>query len=166
MVSFRLDDDCWPADFKLLVAQGEESLRIITGFQDASFRISEASWNLDLDSGTVVFASADGIKATCEVQIVGTYNTRDGTWLWGWDHPSVRPELRMHAHRAKKYGEEHGIACLITRKFECSESDAWKFTAFASHLSAGQGAYCGPADGTLIFMTFTSVVLRKDGPND
>jgi hypothetical protein len=165
MVSFHIQDRDWPPEYKLVVARAEEELRILTGYCDRAFGLSEAAWNLDLDSGTVVFTSKEGIKATCAVQIAGTYNPRDGTWLWAWDHPSLQPPLRLHALAARAFGEAQGIACLTKRKFECSEDDAWRLTAVACHLGKGQGAYRGPTDGADIFMTLASVVLKKEEPN-
>jgi len=165
MVSFHLQRRDWPPEFELIVERAEEELRIMTGLSDRTFGISEAAWNLDMDAGTVVFTSKEGIKATCAVQIAGTYDPRDGTWLWAWDHPSVPSPLRSHAQAARDFGEARGIACLTKRKFECSEDDAWRLTAVACHLGRGQGAYRGPTNGAHIFMTLASVVLKKEEPN-
>ncbi len=68
-----------------------------------------------------------GPRRPAPVQIRGTYDTADGTWLWGWDHPSVQPPLDEHARKLKAYGQEHGIAPLTTRKLSCTEADAWDF---------------------------------------
>jgi hypothetical protein len=99
------------------------------------------------------------VTATAPVQIIGTYNTLDGTWLWGWDHPSVLPPLQEHARRVREYGEQHGIESLTTRKLGCDENEAWEFTALACHLCEAQGAYRGPAGTALVFMTFGEVSL-------
>jgi hypothetical protein len=116
---------------------------------------------VDQDAGEVYFTSPTGVVATCPVQIVGTYNTEDGTWLWGWDHPSVDEPLQEHARAVRKYGERHGIPSLTTRKVACSEAEAWEFAALACHLCDAQGAYRGPMDATLVFLTFGSVSLSQ-----
>src|SRR4051812_7939889 len=109
MTSPHLRHSDWSAEFRLVVACAEEDLRIKSGFCDQTFGLSEAAWHLDLDAGTVVFTSKEGIKATCAVQIAGTYDPRDHTWFWAWDHPSVRPPLRLHAQTARDFGNAHGI---------------------------------------------------------
>jgi len=148
-------------DYRKFVEQSMEELRIKTGAHDATWRLGEADWSVDQDTGKIVFTRPDGITATCSVQIVGTYNTEDGTWLWGWDHPSVQPPLQEHARRVRAFGEERGIEALTTRKLKCAESDAWEFAAMACRLGDAQGAYRGPSGPALVFMTFSDVQLSK-----
>ncbi len=150
-------------EFRRFLAQSMEDLRIKTTAHDSMWHLSEAAWSVDQDAGTIVFKVPDGTVATCRVQIIGTYNTADGSWLWGWDHPSVKPPLGAHAHQLKAYGEEHGIVPLTTHKLTCTENDAWQFAALACRLCEAQGAYRGPAGPTLVFMTFYKVTLHKPG---
>lgn len=147
--------------FKRLLAQSIEELRAKTAAQDATWHLGDSDWNVDQDTGEIVFTSPKGIVATAPVQIIGTYNTRDGTWLWGWDNPSVEPALQQHALEVRAYGEKHGVAQLTTRKLTCTEDDAWMLTALACKLCGAQGVYRGPADTTFIFMTFGVVTLTN-----
>jgi hypothetical protein len=84
-------------DFDTLLDRSMEELRIKTAAHDATWQLSKADWDIDQDAGTITFTSPNGITATCPVQIIGTFNTLDNTWLWGWDHPSVDPALQEHA---------------------------------------------------------------------
>jgi transcription elongation factor Elf1 len=86
-------------DFDTLVERAVEELKLKTAAHDGIWQLSQADWDVDQDAGTVVFTAPNGIIATCAVQIIGTYNTEDGTWLWGWDHPSVDPALQDHARQ-------------------------------------------------------------------
>ena len=101
------------------------------------------------------------MRAEAPVQIIGTYNTEDGTWLWGWDHPSVLPPLADHARQLLNYGKEHGFARLTTRTFACSERTCWELTALAFLLCRANGAYRGPAGPALVFMTFGELKLTR-----
>src|SRR5262245_56420707 len=116
-----------PDEYRRLVEQGMEELRLKTAAHDAGWRIGEADWDVDQDAGFIVFTRSDGIKATCPVQIIGTYNTDDGTWLWAWDHPSVVPALQQHARQVRAYGEQSDIEPLVTQKLACDEYEAWEF---------------------------------------
>ncbi len=118
---------------------------------------------MDQDTGLITFTGKQ-VTATAPVQIIGTCNTQDGTWLWGWDHPSVADALAEHARRVHEYGEQHGIAELTTRKLACDEMQAWAFTALACHLCEAQGAYRGPAGTALVYMTFGGVTLSPSKP--
>jgi hypothetical protein len=153
-------------DFPTLLAQSLEELRIKTAAHDGTWHLGQAAWAVDQDTGQIVFTAPGGITATCPVQIVGTYNTADGTWLWGWDHPSVEPALQEHARLVWAYGERHGIAKLTTRKLRCSEAEAWEFAALACKLGEAQGGYRGPAGQTMVFMTFGEVHLSRADRGD
>lgn len=146
-------------DFQTLLEQSMEELRLKTEAHDGTWRLGECSWNVDQDMGTIVFTRPDGITATCSVQIIGTYNTLDNTWLWAWDHPSVVLSLQDHAWKVREYGETNSIDRLTTRKFNCSETEAWELTALACKLCNAHGGYRGTAGTTLVFMTFDQVSL-------
>jgi len=146
-------------DYPTLLAQSLEELRLKTEAHDGTWRLGECSWSVDQAAGTIFFTRPDGMTAICPVQIIGTYNTLDQTWLWAWDHPSVVPALQNHAWKVCAYGEDQGIERLTTRKFTCSETEAWELTALACKLCEAQGAYRGPAGTTLVFMTFGTVTL-------
>jgi hypothetical protein len=150
-------------DYARLVARSEEALRTKTAGHSAAWGLDRAaSWAVDQQAGTLVFTHEDGTVATAAVQIVGSLDTRLGTWLWGWDHPSVRPPLRAHAERVRAHGEEHGIAELTTLELPADEARAWRFAALACELNDAQGAYRGPAGDVLTFMTFGTVELSRD----
>ena len=121
-------------------------------------------WSADLDAGLIVFEFSDGVKATAPIQVVGTYNQQDDTFLWGWDHPSVPEPLRKHAALAKQWGEKNQVENFVNRKVYCSEDDAWSFAAVANRLANANGVYRGPSGTTLVFMTFGEVKLEKTKP--
>lgn len=117
-------------------------------------------WDVDLETGLLSF-SGDGRIVTAPVQVIGTYNSEDGTWLWGWDHPSVSAPLAYDARLVRDFGARHKLQALTTRQIVCDEDDAWQFTALACHLAAAAGAYRGPAGSTFVFMTFGEVTIAK-----
>jgi hypothetical protein len=149
------------SEYTTLVEQSLEELRLKTAAHDGAWRLSEADWSVNQDEGTILFTRPDGITATCPVQIIGTYDTQSGTWLWGWNHPSIIPALQEHARQVRAYGEQLGIERLTTQEAVCDESEAWEFTALACKLCAAQGAYRGPAGAVFVFMTFGTVSLSQ-----
>lgn len=115
-------------------------------------------WSADLESGTIKFTSATKI-VSAPVQVIGTYNTLDGTFLWGWDHPSVSEPRGADARLARQFGQLQNLPLFTTRKVECTAEQAWSFTAVALYLSGAQGAYRGPAGTTMVFMTFGEMTI-------
>ena len=81
--------------------------------------------------------------------------------MWGWDHPSVDEDKADHAKLAKAFGVEHGLEQYTSRKVECTEDDAWSFTALSSRLANANGAFRGTAGPTQIYMTFGEISLTK-----
>ncbi len=118
-------------------------------------------WDLDQKTCELVFSNADGYKAICPAQIIGSYNSTDKTWLWAWANPSVIAPLKVDALKVKAYGEKHKITELTMPGWRGTEADAWNMVALAVKLCSGQGAYRGPAGDTYFFISYGPVVLTK-----
>ena len=86
-------------------------LGALTAAHDGAWQLGQADWSVDQDVGTIEFTSPKGIRAVAPVQIVGTYDTEQRSWLWGWDHPSVAPALAADAKHVLAFGREHGSRC-------------------------------------------------------
>lgn len=147
--------------FDALIAQSMEELSLKTSAHDGMWQIRSADWNVDLDGGTLMFTASGGTVATCDVQIIGTRNTEDGSWMWGWKHPSVPVPLQRHARVVREYGAKHNDRWLTVQMLEMPEDKAWQLTALACKLNEAQGAYRGPVGPTELFMTFGNVRLTK-----
>jgi uncharacterized protein DUF6882 len=153
-----------PADPPALrreIERAMNGLAEVTAAHDGTWHLGEADWSLDQDDGNLVFTTPQGLRAVAPAQIIGTYNTRDGTWLWGWDHPSIQPPLARDAKAVLAYGRQHGYERLTTRKLQCTEAEAWELTGLAFMLCDANGAYRGPAGTALVFMTFGDVKLSQ-----
>jgi hypothetical protein len=147
-------------DYGTLMERAANELGLKTATAVSLFHIDEADWAVDEDAGTITFTASD-IQATAPVQIIGTFNPHDSTWLWAWDHPGFGEPLRKHAETVRRYGQQQQIEELTQRKLVCAENDCWQFTALACCLNGAQGAYRGPAGGPFVFMTFGTVTLSK-----
>lgn len=150
-----------PPGLRQEIEKAMNGLAAVTSAHDATWQLGEAEWSLDQDDGNLVFTTPRGMRAVTPAQIIGTYNTEDGTWLWGWDHPSVAPALAEDAKKVLAYGRQHGYAKLTTRKLQISEQEAWELTALAFLVCGKNGAYRGPAGSALVYMTFGKVELSK-----
>lgn len=151
-------------DSIVFIRESTEAQRAAVSFHAQTWHLGEeVTWDADQDTGRIRFTFKDGRIAEADFQIVGTYNTLDGTFLWGWDHPSVGKPLRKHAELAKEFGLKHALANFTQRKVECSKEQAWEFTAVAARLGKATGTYRGPAGTALVYMTFGKVQLSTLG---
>jgi hypothetical protein len=152
----KVDD---PANYMEAAIEG---LRRQTSVHASSWHFGrEETWAADLDEGRVVFTFSDGTRAIAPIQVVGTYNTLDGTFLWGWDHPSVPDSLRDHAKLAQQWGTVNHVRDFTERSVTCSEDDAWRFAAVTNRLADATGIYRGPAGPALVFMTLGEIRLER-----
>ena len=149
----------YPPALQPQIEKAVHHLSALTAAHDGAWHIGEAGWSVDQDAGTIVFDAPNGVRAVAPAQIIGTYDTRQETWLWAWDNPSIAQALAEDARRVQAFGREHGFEILTARKLTCSEEQCWELTALACLLCGAQGAYRGPADATLIFFTFGDVAL-------
>ena len=102
------------------------------------------------------------MHASAPVQIVGTTNSDDGSFLWGWDHPSVPPELAEHAELARAFGEAHGLPSTAIEKSNATTCGPGEFAAVAMRLGGASGTYRGQASETAcVWMTFGAVTLSQ-----
>lgn len=115
---------------------------------------SETNWNLDINEGWLSWTFGDGRVVQAAVQVVGTYNTKNNSFMLGWDHPSVPEPLRRAAQQVHTLGQELGIHRWTTRSVDCTEDEAWQFTALAAQQDGASGAYRGDANGTWVYMSF------------
>ncbi|QDU58008.1 hypothetical protein Pan181_42330 [Aeoliella mucimassa] len=137
-----------------LIAASLEELQIKTETHDRLWHLTESEWGVDQDEGVLEFATPAGLIVTCKVQIIGTYDTTNSTWLWSWDNRSIEPALTEDASKLREYGQAHDLEELTTRKLDITEEKCWEFTALACKLCEAQGGYRGPAGTTMVFMTF------------
>lgn len=150
------------AEADLIIGRSIEALKLQTEAHSAAWGFGSLDrWDVDLDGGTLKFSSEDGFEAVAPVQVVGTYNTLDGTFLWAWDHPSIPEERAKASLLARHFGEEHALPGYTVRKVECDEETAWEYAAVTNHLANMQGAYRGPSGTTHVFMVFGEVTLSK-----
>lgn len=149
------------------VAQSVEGLRGQEAILRERYRLGqEAHWYVDQDTGKLRLEFADGMVATAPVQIVGSFNPRDQTFMWGWANESVDPALRRAALLAKAWGTENRMERYTTAKLDSSIEEAWEFTAVVARLDAATGAYQVDAGGPLVFLTFGTVEFTKPAKVD
>lgn len=130
------------------------------------FHLDECRWDVDQTKGEIVFSrEANGaiIDARAPVQIIGSFNPEDASWLWSWANPSILEPLTAHARELRDFGEARNIAMLQSRKLSCKESDCWPLAALACMINQAEGVYRGPTGGPFVFMTFGRVQLSKRG---
>lgn len=148
-------------DPELAFARAISGLEQLTAFNQQTWDQGGVDWSVYLDEGIIEFSNDKGWLISAPVQVIGTYDTRDGSFMWGWKHPSVPEASAVAAQLVHDYGERHDLGTLTTNLVSISEDEAWELTALAAYLSESQGAYRGPIGTTLVYMTFGTITITK-----
>jgi hypothetical protein len=121
-------------------------------------------WDVDQAKGTITFTNTKKghKKLVGKVQIIGSFNSDDDTWLWGWANKTVDDELKKDALKLKAYGEKNKLKKLTQEQWEGEINDAWKMTALAVKLLGAEGAYRGPAGKLYVFMVIRDLKVPKE----
>jgi hypothetical protein len=144
----------------MAVDQAFNELQAKTTAHVRLWHLDVADWSLNQDDGNITFeAPSFNIRATAPAQIIGSFNVRDSTWLWGHLNPSVEPALA--ALSRKLYDHCVQAKFNVSHKMKFKEDVAWKLAAIACKLNQGQGVYRGPAGDTMVFIEFGTVALAK-----
>ncbi len=151
-------------EFESVVAGAREALSLATSAHSATWHMDRATrYDVDLQRGSLVWSFDDGTRAEAQIQVVGTYNSCDRTFMWAWRHPSIPADLAKHASEVRRLGEEMGEPRLTSAKIAASEDEAWSFAALAMRLGNASGAYrCGGEQGgPQVYMTFGNISLSR-----
>lgn len=157
------DDGGETPEFKKLLEISMADLQARTAGHEAGWRLGESKrWDLDQSRGDLIFTFSDGMIATCPAQIIGSFDTESGTWLWAWANPSIPDSLKRDSLRVREYGLQHNIRRLTAAEWLGTEADGWAMAALACKLCEAQGVYRGPAGASFVFISFSRVTLSKN----
>ena len=144
-------------DFEELLSQSLEELILKNTAQQQWGLGAISGWDLDQESGKIIFHFADGFRVLAPVQIIGSLNVDKQSWLWAWANPSILDPLKHHAGSVKNYGEDHNIPRLMAPVWLGTNEGAWAMAALAAKLCGAAGAYRGATDNVHLYLTFGDV---------
>lgn len=123
-----------------------------------------ARWWLDQETATVQFFD-EGNRLAVEAQIIniGSFASRNSSWMWAWSNPTVPTALREKALPLKQLQTLPGAECFGAEEAIPldDEAMAWELAAVAVHNLNALGCYRAPTppDGPTIFLAITELKL-------
>jgi hypothetical protein len=148
-------------EFRALLEGSMEGLKLQTAAHQNTWGFGKAErWDLSQDVGELIFTFPDK-SVRAPAQIIGSFDSQAGSWMWAWANSSVADSLKRDSLRVREYGQQHKIQRLTTPTWSASEMDAWQMTALACRLCNSNGAYRGPAGSTFFFITFGEAQISK-----
>ncbi|MEO5960415.1 MAG: DUF6882 domain-containing protein [Opitutaceae bacterium] len=157
----KKDDNGETPEFKALLEGSMEGLRLQTEAHHGTWHFGEEErWDFSQDTGELIFTFPDMV-VRAPAQIVGSFDSREGSWMWAWGNSSIADSLARGSVQVREYGEQHRIRRLTTPSCPAEEMDGWHMAALANRLCESNGVYRGPAGTTFVFFTFGEVQLTK-----
>lgn len=126
----------------------------------------ESGWEASLERGTIGFLFADGRKVSAPIQVIGTHDPSDNSFVWSWANKTIPAALTDHAKQLKAFGEHNGIKSF-TQPIQqpVDEDQAWIFVTVAHRLAQANGVYRIRHGKVWYYLTFgaTSVEAKAQG---
>lgn len=118
----------------------------------------EDSWGVDLSQGEISFNES----ATYKIQILGTEDHVNQTWMWGWFNTAsnLPNELLIAANELRVHGEQHSIGQLTTGKLPMDELEGHAVGLTASGFSSAKAYYRCPYENGALFVLITDAKLE------
>lgn len=110
------------------------------------------SWGYDTDTARLRFVLADGRTWELPGQIIGSWSSHEGTFMWGWANSSVPEIARSAVAQVREYGAAVRIAALTTETFSCSQQLAVRVALLAAQQMNALGVYGGAHAGGAVFI--------------
>ena len=114
--------------------------------------------HLNVATGQLVFSDASATpRVLSNVQLVGSVNTGNRSWLWSWANPDVDPALCKDILEVHLLGETRGIEQLTTPFWEGDAVDGWEMTSITAYVLQAQGAYRAATAEGFTYLVMTSI---------
>jgi hypothetical protein len=150
-------------ELQTLLLQGRELIEQTSRAHMERWGLGKAQkWALDQSTATIRWSFEDHV-ASAPAQILGSWNSRVGTFVWSWDNDTIKPGLAATAEVVRAWGQENGVSALSTSPLRLDEEQVRDLVALAFRLGDCTGLY-HPYDGELAtYVVFGTVTLEESG---
>jgi hypothetical protein len=150
-------------DLGTLVVEGQDAIARTTAQHSERWGLGSARrWVLDQQDGRIVWSFDDHV-ASAPAQILGSWNSEVGTFVWAWDNSSVAEGLAETASDVRAYGAEHDIAALTGSPLQLDEGQVRDLVALAFRIGRCTGLYAHFDGSMASYITFGEVTLEEAG---
>lgn len=158
---FGQKDGDGKSEFDTFIAASMEGVRLQSQSHQSAWGFGKAErWDFSQTGGELVFTFPDKI-VRAPAQIIGSFDTRKGTWMWAWANQSIAESLARDSVKVREYGTQHKIERLTTPNWPGEEADGWEMAAVANRICERNSVYRGPAGTSFVFFTFGTVQISK-----
>jgi len=151
-----------PLDYNTFAADCCKDLKILQEkFQKQYDLDSYENWFYNQATGLLTFSSP-GKELNFRYFQVGSFSEKSQTWKWAWDNEDTLDKVKEKSQVVRAFGLRSGYNKLTDGYFKSDMVEAWEFTAIATPLTDGIGAYRPVSDHLQIFMVITEYVPNEE----
>lgn len=111
---------------------------------------TEARYDFDQQDGRLTLVFEDGRRLVARGQILGSFDPREGSFMWSWANTSILPELSQDALRFRDAAPDLVQAPTVAVKFD----DLTQVLALATQVVGAHGLYRAFMGWTSVFVGF------------
>jgi hypothetical protein len=145
------------ADLRTLVLEGEDMLERTAAVHREWGMGTAEHWGLDQRTGLITWTFPDR-TAVAEAQILASYDSSAGTWVWACENPSILPALQVASRETCEWLGANGHANLAQPKPAVTPDVAGTLTALATRVTKATGFYRG-SGASDVLITFGPVTI-------
>ena len=109
-------------------------------------------------TGQLIFSDESNTpQVLANVQVVGSVNMQNRTWLWSWADPDVDASLYRDILEVQMLGRSKAIEQLTTPFWEGDAVDGWEMTSICAYVLQAVGAYRAATPQGFTYFVMTSV---------
>jgi hypothetical protein len=121
-------------------------------------------WDVDLDAALLTWSIDGAITTWCDAQLFGTFDGRDGSFLWGDRNPSVPPSGTARLARSMDAMDDLAALRAVPR-FTAPFDELLTVAEWVAVRAGFLGIYPGPVGDTTALLA-VSPRLRPEWPTD
>lgn len=111
----------------------------------------------DFDKEELYLLKNEEVLVKARIVPIGSFNTENGTWMWGWANEAFSESLRSKSSKLKELEAITGFEMFGNDMAEIDEDMAWEIAGMSLHLLGFEGIYRGPANNTHYFYAMEQV---------
>ena len=115
----------------------------------------EYDYTFSQETGELILLFEDGRKLVAKGQILGSFDPRNGSFMWAWHNATLREELCRDAELVRSEGERIGELALTRPLQKARFNDLTPIMALAAQTAGADGVYrCLTNDSTSVFVCY------------
>lgn len=98
----------------------------------------------DQQQGQLSFSREGKVYVVADIQFVGSWSERAGTWMWAWANESLLEPMKKEVREVLEFGRSNNLEELIDPVWKGPIEAAWDMTSLSCYILQSEMAYRAP----------------------